>query len=337
MIKIIIVWVVAFIALVLLMANLKKETTDFHGIADAREIILNNSNSVEVKKIHVLPGQAIKKGELVVELYCQELEEKIGEIKQDLAELKAQKVSDSGSIKSEISQLRAERAEKISEFNTLIAELETKLKLNNELASELKSINSKNAQNRSVTNNLQTRIQGLKNDLKLQTQEIDIQIQQLQSRSKSPINLQVKSYEDELAKLENEIKKIQMISPIDGVIGSVNFKEGESVSSFTPIVTLHPKSPSYVNGYINENVYNRVEIGQSVEVISLTGRGKRIKGTVVGVGSRMIEFPLRMWKRPDLSMWGREVQIKIPEVNDLLLGEKVLVRLLNVNINEKQQ
>jgi hypothetical protein len=48
-------------------------------------------------------------------------------------------------------------------------------------------------------------------------------------------------------------------------------------------------------------------------------------GEVVGVGARIVEYPLRLRKRPDIQMWGREVQILIPPENRFLLGEKLVI------------
>ena len=36
-------------------------------------------------------------------------------------------------------------------------------------------------------------------------------------------------------------------------------------------------------------------------------------------------FPTRMWKMPELPVYGREVTIKIPEENSFLLGEMVAI------------
>ena len=50
-----------------------------------------------------------------------------------------------------------------------------------------------------------------------------------------------------------------------------------------------------------------------------------VEGDVVGVGSRIVEYPVRLRKRQDIQIWGREVLIKIPENNAFLLGEKVRI------------
>ena len=125
--------------------------------------------------------------------------------------------------------------------------------------------------------------------------------------------------------LVKEKNGLAICAPIKGVIGSVSFKEGEKVSPFSSILTLHTKSPSYVKGYIHENAYNRVAVKSKVKIVSLAGSNDKTIGEVVGVGSRIVEFPLRLRKRPDIQVWGREVQIKIPEENKFLLGEKILI------------
>jgi hypothetical protein len=79
-------------------------------------------------------------------------------------------------------------------------------------------------------------------------------------------------------------------------------------------------------GYIHENVYHRVMEGEKVVVSSITGRRSSVTGRVTGVGARIVAFPERLQKRPELPLWGREVQIQIPEKNTFLLGEKVLIR-----------
>ena len=121
------------------------------------------------------------------------------------------------------------------------------------------------------------------------------------------------------------MRSLTWSSPESWVVGSVNVREGEKVSSFTPIVTLTHKSPSLIRGYINEQVYQRMNLGKDVEIRTLGGKGKPIKGEVVGLSSRIVVFPDRMWKMPDMPVYGREVTIKIPEDNSFLLGEMVAI------------
>jgi hypothetical protein len=59
----------------------------------------------------------------------------------------------------------------------------------------------------------------------------------------------------------------------------------------------------------------------------VANKHNRVSGEVVGVGARIVEYPVRLRKAPDILMWGREVMIKIPVGNKFLLGEKVMITI----------
>jgi HlyD family secretion protein len=72
-----------------------------------------------------------------------------------------------------------------------------------------------------------------------------------------------------------------------------------------------------------------VKVGQQVRIESLTEPKVTLIGTVTGVSSRIVEYPVRLRKISDLQMWGRQIIIKIPENNRLLMGEKVIISFMN--------
>jgi HlyD family secretion protein len=135
----------------------------------------------------------------------------------------------------------------------------------------------------------------------------------------------VENLKKELEELQKQQEDLVQIAKEDWVVGDVNVRDGEKVSSFAPIVTLTHKSPTLVRGYINEQVYRNMDVGETVKVTTLAGTGKAVVGEVVGLSSRIVPFPTRMWKMPELPMYGREVTIKIPEDNPFLLGEMVTI------------
>lgn len=287
--KLYIVWGVVLIILVIISFRYKGESTGFYGIADAREAVINSGNPVEIKKIHVVQGQSIKIGDTLVELSRPELDMKINEITHQLRQMKKQKFAKVNGIKAQIKELQAQ------------------YERNKKLTAELKSVKKKNSSTDQEDNQnpLLIKIENLKRELQF---------------AASPAQIK-----DELNLLMEEKKKLTIYTQINGIIGSVNAKEGEKVSPFTPIITLHTKSPSYVKGYIHEDVYNKVTIGQKVTITSLSDVKNSIEGEVVGVGSRIVEYPVRLRKRPDFQIWGREIIIKIPSKNNFLLGEKVRI------------
>ncbi|MFP4164292.1 MAG: HlyD family secretion protein [Chitinispirillaceae bacterium] len=322
--KLILIWVLIVVVLVTMTLTLNREVSVFQGIADAREITINNENAVEISRIKVVAGQTVSKGDHLLQLHRPELEMRITELTHSLERIKAQAYADVGSINSQIRQLEAERASTLNRYNSQIEELQARQKLNRELASELKSVNTGQIP-KDDHNITRLRISNLKKDLAFALDAIDLRIRLLRNSSDQPVEVQIRSMEEELEILQEEKRKLRVVSPIDGVIGSVNFKEGEKVSPFAPVLTLHTRSPSYIKGFVYEDIFKKVSIGQMVRVTSMADRKSSIEGEVVGIGSRIVLFPERLWKRPDVRLWGIEVQIKIPEHNEFLLGEKVSI------------
>lgn len=318
------------IAVAVIILKYKTESTKFYGIADTREIVINSENPVEIKNVHVVPGQAITVGTLLIDLDRSELIMEINNVSHQLEELRANRRVRTGGLKSQANALKAQKEAKISEIDYKIKQLQAQYTINKELASELKSIQeSKEQTNKTETQTpIQIKIESLHEALSLAIDPIQIKINMLEQElisTENPFKAQEERLEEELRLLLDEKNRLRIFAPVTGIIGSVNVKVDEKVSPFTPLLTLHPKSPSYIIGYINENVYNRVSMEQELTIVSLAGEEKETIGRVVGIGARIVEFPVRLKKRPDLQVWGREVQVEIPEDNDFLLGEKVVI------------
>ncbi len=324
------VLILTILAVMSITVYFKNKASIFFGIAESREIAINSENAVEVGEIYVGQGQAIEVGDPLIKLINPELSLKINNISHELDELKAQNDLNTGSLQYKLNQLKAEKAAREDEFQTQIRELGAQYELNKKLTSKLKSIDTlkKNGEDNNPINPIQLKIQNLKNEMDHSLRQIQMQIDELKSgmsKDENPLGIKINSLEQELALLKEDEIKLKITSPIKGVIGSVNYKQGEKVSPFTTLLTLHNKAPSYIKGYIHEKIYSKVQNGQSVKVFSTSGKSNYVKGEIVGVGSRIVEYPIRLRKRQDIQIWGREVVIKIPEENSFLLGEKVMI------------
>ncbi|MBN1130434.1 MAG: HlyD family efflux transporter periplasmic adaptor subunit [Chitinispirillaceae bacterium] len=322
-----------FLVLLVITMSLRSDSTSFYGVADAQELVINDEQAVEIKKIMVVPGQEVKSGDTLLAVAKPDLDHKIAEIRRQLNELQSRKSAHVNLSQSEILRFKSQQEARIGELKAQIKELEAQYDINRKLVSELRSIDTSDrlsVGSDDTANPVMIKIQQLKRELALAQDTAQIDMRRLKgelSYAGDPLAEQVKGLTKEMAMLMEEKDKLYKIAHIDGLIGAVNFKEGEKVSPFTPIVTLHTESPSYILGYIHENAYSKVYIGQKVMVSSLDDRGHSVSGEVVGVGSRIVEYPVRLRKSQDMQLWGREVTIRIPDNNTFLLGEKVMISL----------
>lgn len=328
-----ILWVVLAGVLAGLTAYYRAEPDTFYGIADTKEIAISSESAVEIRRIAVAQGQMVSQGDTLLVLHNPELEIRLSQISHELKELRARKTAHATLSKSEILQLKAQQQERVSEIQAEIKELEAQYDLNKQLVSELRSLDRDKtapAGNGDAKNPVQIKLESLRQLLKLVQDPSRVYEGRLTSALSSegdPLTEQVSQREDELRLLTEDRKRLTIVAQIGGVIGSVDFKVGEKVSSFTPILTLHAASPSFVRGYIHEDVYSQVGLKQKVQVQSSQNRRNKVEGEVVGVGTRIVEYPERLRKRAEILIWGREIIIRLPEDNRFLLGEKVLISL----------
>ncbi|MBN1984196.1 MAG: DUF3616 domain-containing protein [Chitinivibrionales bacterium] len=322
--KLSIAWV-AVLAILIYMSVIHRGTSKvFYGIADTQELVINSENAVEVKKIHVVAGQKINSGDTLLQLNDPDLAKDINDLTQ------------------EIYKLKSDKQDIIRDLTLQIAELEAQYELNRKSMSDLKSFSKEDKSSQDITGTAPIKVQiaslkrelwRVRNDQKNKTVAPSTRYAASRQNSQVTEETQISFLEDELKNLNEKRKKLIVFAQINGVIGSVNYKEGEKVSPFMPIVTLHTKTPSYVKGYIHENVYTAVRMNQLVNVRSQVNSKDNVTGVVVGVGARIVEYPIQLRKIQEMLMWGREVVIKIPEENNFILGEKVLIRPLSKTVS----
>jgi multidrug resistance efflux pump len=324
----------------------KTESTQFFGIADTKEIVINSDSPVEIKDIAVVQGQTVNVGDTLVVLHQPELTMLINEISHTLNEYKATKKFQTNFSQSELKKFKAEQIERANEISVQIRELEMQYETNKKLVQALRSVKEDQVdKNDSSSNPILAQIQSLKQLLVSVRNPAQAEIDRLNTvltTENDPVESQIQRYTNELALLQEKERQLVKCAQISGVIGMVKFKDGEKVSPFDTILTLHTTSPSYAKGYIHENLYSQIKIGDTVTVTPVTDKTQVMFGNVVGVGSRIVEYPVRLLKRPDVQVWGREVLIKLPNNNALLLGEKVLISPLDASriklpVFQKQQ
>ncbi len=319
------IWILAIAVLVYLSVTYNSTDTIFYGICDSKEMEISLERSVMIDSVYVVTGELVKKGQVLVKLSSKQLEMDIAQKENRISELKVQKMAGTKDINSKIDQLRQEKLIELNEIDQNIKLLQERYDRNVSFAIELKSINLGTKADKKGL--IYKEIESLKDTRIFTEKNYNIQIAQLKNamvKGYDPNQTLIDNIQQELNELLKQKNSLNIYSSINGIIGSVNYKTQSTVAPYTTIMTLSKKSPSYVKGFIHENVYNKVFVGDEV-IVKSTAQNYSTTGKIVGVGSRIIEFPERLRKAPELRIWGREVVIKIEETNNFLLGEKVSV------------
>ena len=302
------------------------DRAEFRGIAEDAKSVVSTENAVEVLGMRVQPGQNVRPGDTLVTLRSPELALRMAQVQQELEGAYGDANLNQSETQRRSAQLRAEFASKRAELAGQIRNLTDLHNRNRSLVSGFKAMGIDGAD--ADTSALLEQIRTLRHQIEVEESGMKRQIALLEG-SKGNMSRLATSREEalrnELSLLREEEKRMVFVSMVHGIVDSVNYKAGERVAPFSPILTISGHRPTLVRGYIHERVRTDIAVGDPVEVVALGMRPAKIQGHVSGLGSRLLEIPPRMWKTPSIPMWGREVIVQIDTANPLFQGEMVSV------------
>lgn len=297
------------------------------GITEVKEYKINSERSALVKSVHVVPGQQVKAGELLLDLTSAELEMNIEKTSNRIALLKIEQQSKAKLIQAQVDYLQADLGIPLEEIETEIEQTKSEIQLNKKLTKEL-ATNSDTSVWNEVDNPLQVKLNSLQKQKAKHKQAIRIKetdIRQEGFIDQQQLNNQISLLDQELELLKTEKSKLVKYATADGVVKSVFIKPGEQVNSYTPLLSITPVSPTMVTGYLAGKNNNAFVVGDSVRVSAYGNGSIKITGKIIGYGA-VTALPEILQKSTAVKAFGREVFIEIPSHNNFANGEKVLIR-----------
>lgn len=305
----------------------QNETVElFFGFTENKETEINLDYPVRVENLEVKPGDFIPKGKKLATLTQLTLLKEISDEQLKVSELNSQYNKVREGIEGEIEILRAEQELKLADVDFKIQEVEAEIKYQDQLKNDLASIS--NIDNSTVLQLHQQKIaryQKSKQDIR---DDYAVRIQQKEGRIQNELAIHyaaVKRHNSDVGYNEEKLKKLELTSPSDALVGNVNIKRGEYVQSFKTMMTLYEPNPTTVVGFAHERMIVNVKVGDEFRIVSMRDPSLECKGKVTGLGSRIVEIPERMRKIPEMKTYGREVIIAIPPENGFLQKEKVML------------
>lgn len=297
------------------------------GITEVKEYKINSEKSALIKSVHVVPGQQVKAGELLLDLSSTELEMDIEKTSNRIALLKVEQQSKAKLIQAQVDYLHADLGIPLEEIETEIEQTKSEIQLNKKLTKEL-ATNSDTSVWNEVDNPLQVKLtslnkQKVKHKQAMRIKETDIRQEGFIDQQQ--LNNQISLMEQELELLKTEKSKLVKYATADGVVKNVYIKPGEQVNSYTPLLSITPVTPTMVTGYLAGKNNNAFAVGDSVRVSAYGDGSIKITGKVIGYGA-VTELPDILQKSTAVKAFGREIFIEIPPNNNFANGEKVLIR-----------
>lgn len=310
-------------ALFFLLKDQNAPELSFYGFAESNETEINYNYPVVVDKILVTEGQSVKKGDVLMHISKRTSKDQLEDQKFRIAELRAEEKIWLQKTQSELAELKLSKETKIAETVNRIDQLEKELAFKVSLSENLDLVKPSD----SSYNPIQEKINEIK------TQKLDLEqsynlkisgLEQELNLGNNPYNEQIKRLKAEaLFEESQKFQPLTVLAPTDGLIGNISCKEEEHIQSYTTLLSFYEPHTAYIKGYVHEDLTLQVKIGDNFKVSSLKETEIHYTGKVVGLGSRIIEIPLRLRKMPDIKSFGREVLVEINSENTFLQKEKV--------------
>jgi len=294
------------------------------AVVEPQVTAISYRKAVIVEKIHVIPGQEVLKGQLIIEvtrpdlhLDLEKLSTKVSRLEIELETLNSQYFQGKKLAKIEYE----------NEHYQLISEIEQeqmRIEQNKRLVAGLNVLTEQNLQNDSIG---EMQLQVLENKL------INLEARNLQDQERENIqyqmNLAIQKKQlvlasKELAATQNETDELVRYALGLGTVGAVNVRLGELIPPYKTMITIYASQPSMIRAFMNEEISYEVQVGNQVWVES-ENRLYKVSGKVVEIGSRITSFPNKINSNPLQTSYGQEVYVKISKNSRFLNGEKVFV------------
>ncbi|MGI9284041.1 MAG: HlyD family secretion protein [Pseudomonadales bacterium] len=322
-------WLSALSAMVAISLYYAGDSTQFFGIADDQEQTIRFKAPVEIVSYGFVSGQKVATGDLIVEVRRLDLEAELQIIQERIQALKFGNREARASMQSEIVQLQADLQAATTELDSQIRRLRARESAARSFLDGMTREGNAVASGESAVQqeiaSLQVRERALKRSTAAKINDLNSRL----TTPERPIDAQIAELVKQQQNLERQRTELSVYAKIEGRVGSVLFKVGDTVPPYQPVLTVHGSKPTFVKGYIHENVLNDVTLDQTVWVRSANSMHASVwhEGVVESLGSRIVEFPVRLKVNPLAQAWGREVVVRLEDDHVLLLGEKVSVQL----------
>ncbi|MGI9326744.1 MAG: hypothetical protein ACR2PZ_16110 [Pseudomonadales bacterium] len=313
-------WIAAFAGVAGLSWHNGTNAHHFYGIADDLEQTIRFAAPVDLIAYRQVAGQLVVQGEVIVEVAQPELEAQIRMLDEQVLALELSNRESRASIKAQIIELEADGQAALATVRAERQELLQRQRANRSFLADA----STDDPFALAIGSLQMRERAMRRSTAARVDDLNSQLAQ----AKRPLDAQI----DELRKQQQELLRkreaLTVRANADGRVGSQLFQLGDRIPPFEPIMTVHGMRPTFVKGFIHEQVFNDVQIAQTVWVRSAAQQsGDWYPAVIESLGSRIVEFPLRLKVNPMAQAWGREVILKLQAQHQLLLGEKVEIQL----------
>lgn len=320
----------------------KREDKIYYGVLEMDKINVSSEIPGKIEVLYVDDGYVVKKGQELVAIDDKENRLKVenSEINLKSSENQLQKTLDGTreeqiaaqrevvkQLETQVDQGRKNLVTLTSSFKFAVSNLENKKKIysdtkdlfNKKFESQynldVARLNYENAQNQFITaqNSLENgkeALLGYEAQKKAADENLRYMINGFSKRDVESDKLKIQSSEKGLELAKVYADKNKLVSPIDGLVESVNLKIGEVVNPGIAVVTMLDMNNLWTKIYVPEKILPLIKLNQKVTVKS-DFIDKDYEGEIVYIASDSEFTPMNIVTKKDRMKLVYEIKVKV--------------------------
>lgn len=320
----------------------KREDKIYYGVLEMDKINVSSEISGKIEVLYVDDGYVVKKGQELVAIDDKENRLKVenSEINLKSSENQLQKTLDGTreeqiaaqrevvkQLETQVDQGRKNLVTLTSSFKFAVSNLENKKKIysdtkdlfNKKFESQynldVARLNYENAQNQFITaqNSLENgkeALLGYEAQKKAADENLRYMINGFSKRDVESDKLKIQSSEKGLELAKVYADKNKLVSPIDGLVESVNLKIGEVVNPGIAVVTMLDMNNLWTKIYVPEKILPLIKLNQKVTVKS-DFIDKNYEGEIIYIASDSEFTPMNIVTKKDRMKLVYEIKVKV--------------------------
>lgn len=320
----------------------KREDKIYYGVLEMDKINVSSEISGKIEVLYVDDGYVVKKGQELVAIDDKENRLKVenSEINLKSSENQLQKTLDGTreeqiaaqrevikQLETQVDQGRKNLVTLTSSFKFAVSNLENKKKIysdtkdlfNKKFESQynldVARLNYENAQNQFITaqNSLENgkeALLGYEAQKKAADENLRYMVNGFSKRDVESDKLKIQSSEKGLELAKVYADKNKLVSPIDGLVESVNLKIGEVVNPGIAVVTMLDMNNLWTKIYVPEKILPLIKLNQKVTVKS-DFIDKDYEGEIIYIASDSEFTPMNIVTKKDRMKLVYEIKVKV--------------------------
>ena len=300
-----------------------------------------------IENIHVKEGISIKKGDLLVTMKVEQIQERIRATEAELKEASAQKnklIAEKFSLETSLSSRTATKIEQIQALKLDLTTLEDRLRLADKKLERSRYLFSKNLAARKNMENEQDNVLNLEGQIK--AAEARIRVAELESKEILSRQAELAVFDQDIKiasitlerlkakkrELELDLSERQIHSPTDGIVDRIFKNPGEYVEDADELIIVHDPENVWVEANIVEDQIRHLDIGQPVKLHLNAYPFEMFRGEVIGIG-RVTLNDLQETQSGSISNKARKIEQRIPVKIRILDKPKITAPGMLVEVN----